>query len=401
MKPYLQCILLLATAATAAYPGPIKPGIDKFSRGMPDVLRYNDGVPVYPGTRCGENFGLPEPRVKTDALLCVGKPKGDAKEQDGDSGGPVFTEINGVRVQIGVNTGTYAADENRNKDTPADTHIGYYTAINWNTIKPWLSKILAGDISGAKSMTCADLGGKTAPKPSSRRLKEVEAAADMPYHRRLISGVTTQASKGQFPSLTIMMQQINDNGILKPDVGCDGTLIARNVMLTAAHCFTNTEMTAAKNQLRAWPGAYNLTDVNTQEFRFAQEVIRHPCFKITNYPACLESECQDTTKPMEDIAVAILASDANASAVITPVLGQGAYASTTLSFPVTGTIAGFGRYCDPMADNDASKCTMKDYNQTNDVPESVDSYACAMSFPSGAILVSIAVFLISSESMLI
>jgi hypothetical protein len=49
---------------------------------------------------------------------------------------------------------------------------------------------------------------------------------------------------------------------------------------------------------------------------------------------------------------------------VTPVLGQGLYAATTLTFPVMGIIAGWGRYCDPASDSDPSKCTMKNWDYT-------------------------------------
>ena len=125
------CVILALTVAAftqAAFPGPIKADIDQDANGMPDKLRYADELPVYPGSRCGENFNMNPPSSKNDrnndAMLCVGRPLKDAKEQDGDSGGPVFATIDGTLVQIGVNTGSYSADYFRD-NKPADTHIGY------------------------------------------------------------------------------------------------------------------------------------------------------------------------------------------------------------------------------------------------------------------------------------
>ena len=376
-------ILLSASTTFAEWPGPINSDIDSTGKGTPDKPRFADNMPVYPGSRCGENFNLAVPPAEngrnTDAMLCVGRPKDDAKEQDGDSGGPVFTEIDGVRVQIGVNTGSYPADEFRSSSgtrsgNPGDSHIGYYTRVDWPTIKPWLTKILAGDFVGAKAMTCAELGGKTSPNPNPkkrrRHLNQKEKSKITPVTRRdLISGTTKQATSGQFPSLTSMGNYYDLDGKFVWEPGCDGSLIKSNVYLAAAHCFSNTEMKTDRNQMRVWPGAWNLVDPepSSSKFRFASEIIRHPCYELKNYPACLESKsnCNDESKPMEDIAVAILVTDANAGSAVQHLLGQGTYASTKLEFPVMTTIAGWGRYCDPQADKDPSKCTMKDY----DVPE--------------------------------
>ena len=220
-------------------------------------------------------------------------------------------------------------------------------------------------------MTCAELGGKTSPNPyrknNRRRLSKIQTTKIQNIRRDLISGNgASTATDGQFPSLTTMGNYYDIGGSKVWEPGCDGTLIKSNVYLAAAHCFTNTEMKTSKNQMRVWPGAYNLAnpEPSASKFRFATEVIRHPCYTPSNYPACLEdgdNPCNDNTKPMEDIAVAILVSDASAGTVVTPLLGQGTYASTKLTFPVTGTIAGWGRYCDPKADKDPTKCTMKDF----------------------------------------
>ena len=379
-------VLLGAIATFAEWPGPIKSDIDSIGKGTPDKPRFADNMPVYPGSRCGENFGLRPPPVtnglNTNAMLCVGRPTNDAKEQDGDSGGPVFIKVGGVHVQIGVNTGSYPADEFRSSGTaagnPGDSHIGYYTRVDWPTIKPWLTKILAGDFVGAKAMTCAELGGKTSPNPNpgNRRLSKSKTKTQKVkvktktknIRRDLISGDgASTATDGQFPSLVTQGNYYDIGGSKVWEPGCDGTLIKSNVYLAAAHCFTSTEMKTDRNQMRVWPGAWNLAnpEPSASKFRFATEIIRHPCYTMpTNYPACLESQpnCNDDSKPMEDIAVAILASDASSGTAVTPLLGQGTYASTTLTFPVMGTIAGWGRYCDPKADSDPSKCTMKDWN---------------------------------------
>ena len=62
--------------------------IDRDGDGQPEVLRTASNLPVYPGTRCGENFAglerLSSLPSANDAMLCVGKPIGNAKEQDGD-----------------------------------------------------------------------------------------------------------------------------------------------------------------------------------------------------------------------------------------------------------------------------------------------------------------------------
>ena len=73
-------------------------------------------------------------------------------------------------------------------------------------------------------------------------------------------------------------------------------------------------------------------------------MIRHPCFLTDRTsPACLSlsSGCDTVTRSVEDLAVAILPSPNAATPVL--LVGQGAYAATTLSFPLTGTVAGWGR----------------------------------------------------------
>ena len=330
---------------------------------------------VYPGTRCGENFGLTAfAPAKTDALLCVGRPKTNAKEQDGDSGGPVFTTINGVRVQIGVNTGSYAADEMRSYGgVGADGYIGFYTNVAHSTIKPWLTKILAGDLAGAKAMTCSELGGPTNPNPNPPPLSSTRRRRRRSRRRRLISGPGAfKASSGlQFPSMVSQGIRVQDgNGGFAWGPGCTGTLIKDNVMLLAAHCFEYNDMSSAFNQMRAWPGAYDLrtaaSDPTTTvgEMRFASEIIRHPCYTVPANCIANGIACRSKTKPMEDIAVAILASAVPSSVPIQPILGQGAFATSTLTWPLTdGVIAGWGRYCDAKLwqNTDPSKCNYDDY----------------------------------------
>jgi len=361
----------LLLCVNAAYPGPINGTIDADADGHPDVLRYADEMPVYPGSRCGENFEINPPTgvAATDAMLCVGRPTNGAKEQDGDSGGPVFTKINGELVQIGVNTGTYAADWFRYGD-PQNSHIGYYTRVDWNTIKPWLETILSGDISGARAMTCAQLGGPTAPNPDRRDRKLQIEKTHHGLRRQLISGATRKALEGQFPSMVSTGNYfVNNAGDGVWESGCDGTLIARNVVLLAAHCFEYTRMSASENQMRLWPGAWNTTAArsHTSKMRFASEVLRHPCYVVPN--GCGDTVgCLSATKPMEDIAVAILESDADSSVPVVSLLGQGTYASETLAFPVISTIAGWGRYCDPAADTNPDECTMSDWPISSSPP---------------------------------
>ncbi|GMI49293.1 hypothetical protein TrCOL_g5194 [Triparma columacea] len=380
MKLLHLCLVFLCQNVRGEYPGPIDTSIDSNADGMPDKLRYADDIPIYPGSRCGENFKLSPPDSdfgrNTDTLLCVGRPVNGAKEQDGDSGGPVYTEIDGVRVQVGVNTGSYPADYFRNGG-PADTHIGYYTRVDSPTIKPWLAEILAGNLAAAKAMTCSELGGKTSPDPNPPDRRRLDNNGKQ---RRLISGATEQATETQFPELTSTGGLYTDESGTKVwDAGCDGTLIKSNAVLLAAHCFTNTEMEASKDQMRLWPGAWNIADPGASEskMRFASEVIRHPCYTLTNYPACLDAsypnDCSDKSKPMEDIAVAILEGDAAVGLATTPLLGQGDHADVVLEFPVLGTIAGLGRYCDPAADEDPSKCTMEDYIVPSDGDEDGDA----------------------------
>ena len=165
--------------------------------------------------------GLPAPstygaRVSTDAILCVGKAVGNAREQNGDSGGAVYVPVGPDKtlVQAGIVTGSYFADEfgswapSREFEQVGAKYIGSYTRTDWPTIKPWLAKILAGDIAGAKAMTCASLGGMTLPNPNPnrnrrrRQLVEEQPQAAAPAHtpstrRSLYSGNTQMAAKQQ------------------------------------------------------------------------------------------------------------------------------------------------------------------------------------------------------------
>lgn len=321
--------------------------------------------------RCGENIDgtqnllsyNKEKNRATDSIICVGQAKNNIKEQDGDSGGPLLTKVGSDYVQIGVNTGSAFADGMRDSGKPGDTHIGFYTAVNWKTIKPWLEKILEGNIAEAEAMTCASLGGPTAPQ--TRRLRSEEEGTrserQLLQKRTLLSGPTTQASAGEYPYMTTFGTLHTGNGIW--EAGCDGTVINSNTILTAAHCFEYDEF---KTNAGIWPGAFNFTAVSkyTANFSKATKVLRHPCYTLANggSPACLSAGgCMSTNKPSEDIAVAIL--EKNTTATPVKLLGYGSYASTTLTFPVTTTMAGWGRYCDPALDNSADQCTRPDVNE--------------------------------------
>merc|ERR1711865_396377 len=148
---------------------------------------------------------------------------------------------------------------------PSGSHIGYYTAVDWKTIKPWLTKILAGDIAGAEAMTCAELGGPTGASKKTRRLSNpVKAAAAGPSYvdRTLLSGPTTQATSGEYPWVTSFGYNIKaDGGVWS--AGCDGSLVAKNLVLTAAHRFEYSDFT--KGDAYIWPNAYNFSSITASQ----------------------------------------------------------------------------------------------------------------------------------------
>jgi len=65
LKTILITIILGATTTFADWPGPIKSDIDSIGKGTPDKPRTAQ-VPVYPGSRCGENFGLKPPSATNE-----------------------------------------------------------------------------------------------------------------------------------------------------------------------------------------------------------------------------------------------------------------------------------------------------------------------------------------------
>ena len=161
-----------------SYNGVVDSSIDGNGDGLPEVLRTAQVV-VNDGPRCGNNFAssrsdetylnirnhVHPPLSSNDdypsAILCQCQAVSNTKEQDGDSGGPLMILDGSTHVQIGVNTASYAADAARsNDDSIYDNYIGFYTRVDHSTIKPWLEKILAGDLAGAKAMTCTSLGGE-------------------------------------------------------------------------------------------------------------------------------------------------------------------------------------------------------------------------------------------------
>merc|ERR1711865_86529 len=233
-------------------------------------------------------------------------------------------------------------------------HIGYYTAIDWKTIKPWLTKILAGDIAGAEAMTCTELGGPTAPKKSQRRLNTAaKAAAAGPYvDRTLLSGPTTQATSGEYPWVTSFGYNIKaDGGVWS--AGCDGALVAKNLVLTASHCFESTDF--SKDDAYIWPNAYDFTKISESQddLRRATKILRHPCYTLENggVPDCYQNGgCSSDNKPAEDIAVAVLAADVTSTTAYLPIFGYGDLAQEVASWPLDGSVAGFGRYCNPSFD---------------------------------------------------
>ena len=161
---------------------------------------------MLPGSRCYENFftteqhRVPDAIVQRtgiaasdlDSLICAGQPDPVTKEQDGDSGGPVLVTVASEYVQVAVNTGSWASDELISSGPGDFSYVGLYTAINWHTIMPWFTKILAGDYAGAKAMTCTELGGPTMPRGGrmARTRRQLES-------RRLIQAESPGGTAGR------------------------------------------------------------------------------------------------------------------------------------------------------------------------------------------------------------
>lgn len=123
--------------------------------------------------------------------------------------------------------------------------------MDWPTIKPWLTKILDGEIDIARKMTCAELGGPTKPgKSRERNLRSNNNnIADAPWaHRKMISnGNVVTADKYPF---MVSFGTFTTHSGPQWEAGCDGTLVAPDIVLAAAHCFEYDEFTSGG----IWPG---------------------------------------------------------------------------------------------------------------------------------------------------
>jgi len=346
-------------------PGPLLWSQSNATVGSKCYYNFADADPY---RNAPENFVSRNGATKSDldSMICAGQADPVVKEMDGDSGGPVLikdaSKPSGY-LQVAVNGGSFAADEMWSE------YVGFYVATHWKTVSPWLTKILAGDLAGAKAMTCASLGGPTLPNPNPRcmmgscgrrrALLDVDNVGAVGSSRRrnlLLQGgkLTTPTD---LPFMTTeggifgggwntgvltggSLTAVPSSDAMVFDNGCTGTLIAKNLILHAAHC------DVPNAQELFWPGAWNASAIGEYDnykkvVKFSERII-HPC-----YPAVGEWD----TKPMEDISVVVLAKDVAGISPVSVALTE----ADTPNYPVDAYVAGWGHYCNTRLD-DQSTC---------------------------------------------
>ncbi|XP_061823743.1 transmembrane protease serine 9-like [Nerophis lumbriciformis] len=223
-------------------------------------------VPVVGNRQCNCQYGVGS---ITDNMICAGLLEGGKDACQGDSGGPMMSEQNLIWIQSGiVSFGIGCA----RPDLP-----GGYTRVS--RYQSWINSHISSDQPGFvqfrsdgldtdSSFTCPGLPlPVTPPEDSSTTsgsgFSSAEVCGTTPVGTRIVGG--EDAQEGSWPWQASL--QFSDSHV------CGGSLINKEWVMSAAHCFFSTNTSEWSVSL----GRQNLQGINPNEVsRTVDTIILHP-----------------------------------------------------------------------------------------------------------------------------
>ncbi|KAK3557064.1 hypothetical protein QTP70_024452, partial [Hemibagrus guttatus] len=234
----------------------------------------------------------------TTNMMCAGYLQGGTDTCQGDSGGPLVSKQGAVWIQAGITSwGKGCAQLNA---------PGVYTRVS--QFQNWISSVISENLPGfITQILIIDTGIVTDVF--------ISECGSAPFNSRIVGG--QNASAGAWP-WQVSIQHPVYNGHF-----CGGSLINKDWVLTAAHCFSST----GTSGLTVYLGKQTLNGPNPNQIaRSVKQVILHP-----NYNSATQNN---------DIALLLLNSSVTFTNYIRPVC----LAGQSSSFPA-GTncwITGWG-----------------------------------------------------------
>ncbi|KAG7507372.1 hypothetical protein JOB18_032143 [Solea senegalensis] len=209
-------------------------------------------VPVLGNRQCNCLSGV---GTITDNMICAGVLVGGKDSCQGDSGGPMVSKQGSVWVQSGiVSFGFGCARPNL---------PGVYSRVS--SYQPWINSLIRSDEPGFVQFSSSggDTDGSyTCPEPGSVA-SSAELCGITPLNNRIVGG--EDAPPGSWP------WQVSLQG--SGGHVCGGSLINREWVMSAAHCFSSTSTSGWEVSL----GRQNLQGTNPNEVsRSVARIILHP-----------------------------------------------------------------------------------------------------------------------------
>ncbi|XP_051925272.1 uncharacterized protein LOC127603210 [Hippocampus zosterae] len=222
----------------------------------PQTLREVQ-VPVLGNRQCNCLNGE---GVVTDNMICAGFLGGGKDTCQGDSGGPMMSEQDGIWVQSGIVSFGFGCAQQNNP--------GVYTRVS--RYQPWIASRIASDKPGFVHFDSrgpdAD-GNYSCPRPPPEDLPSAELCGSPALSTKIVGG--EDAQEGSWPwqaSVQIFATHV-----------CGGSLINREWVMSAAHCFSSTSTFGWEVSL----GRQNLLASNPNEVtKTVAAIVLHPGFNI-------------------------------------------------------------------------------------------------------------------------
>ncbi|XP_042248354.1 serine protease 30-like [Thunnus maccoyii] len=232
-------------------------------------------VPVVGNKQCNSNYS--SNITITDNMICAGLREGEKGFCQGDSGGPMVTKTGRVWVQAGVMSFGFGC--------LLPNLPGVYTRVS--TYESWINSQVTSDQPGFVFSMSSDLSKVEGYNPASRNHSGNSGRAEHcslcvfivclsvvcgrpPLNTRIVGGQV--ASEGSWP-WQVSLQRSGSHF-------CGGSLINKEWVLTAAHCFksTSTAGLAVVLGLQSQVG-YNPNEVS----RRVSQIIKHPSYNPSTF----------------------------------------------------------------------------------------------------------------------